>query len=69
VTSDDLKGDQKARLVHQVERQVKFVGKLCDRMRALGFPPDDPLAQAAATANLKLHALYRAARGIGTNRK
>lgn len=69
VTSDDLKGDQKARLVRQVERQVNFVTKLCDRMTALGFPPDDPLAAAAATARLKLHALYRAARLIGTNRK
>jgi hypothetical protein len=53
----------------QVERQVKFVTKLSDRMTALGFPPDDPLASAAATAMLKLPALYPAARQIGSNRK
>ena len=40
-----------------VRRQLRYLGKLRDRMNARGFPPNDPLYLAATGAFNAVHAL------------
>ena len=61
VDSRDLTVWQASRLREQVGRELRFVGKLCARMQALGFGPADPLYQAANKARNALQELHVAA--------
>jgi hypothetical protein len=48
VTCDDLIRAQAEAMLASVRRQLRYLGKLRDRMNALSFPPDDPLYLAAS---------------------
>ena len=57
MTCDDLTPEQVAALTASVRRQLRYLGKLRDRMNQQGFPPDDPLYVAATGAFNAVHAL------------
>ncbi len=57
VTSYDLHPEQAAKLKAIVARHLRFLNRLCNRMNHLGFPPTDPLWQAAARARNALQDL------------
>lgn len=50
MTAGGLKPEQAHELMARVAGQLRFLNRLCERMRNLGFPPDDPLWRAAITA-------------------
>jgi hypothetical protein len=49
---------QATRLRLIVAADLRFVGRLCERMRMLGFPPADPLYTAAIRAHHSLQELH-----------
>jgi hypothetical protein len=57
VNSDNLTRDQAEAMLGTVRRQLRYLGKLRDRMNALSFPPNDPLYLAATGAFNAVHAL------------
>ena len=65
VTSVDLQPVQAQNLMATVGHQLRFLNRLCDRMRLLGFPPDDPLWRAAIEARNALQDLHVAAHYAG----
>jgi hypothetical protein len=57
VTSDDLTRAQAEAMLASVRRQLRYLGKLRDRMNGRGFQPNDPLYLAATGAFNAVHAL------------
>ena len=57
MTCDDLTPDQVAALTASVRRQIRYLGRLRDRMNARGFAPDDRLYRVAEDAFNAVHAL------------
>ena len=53
----DLTREQVEALLASVRRQIRYLGRLRDRMNQRGFPPDDPLYVAATGAFNAVHAL------------
>jgi hypothetical protein len=49
---------QANRLRQIIARDLRFVGRLCERMRMLHFPPNDPLYAAALRAHHSLQELH-----------
>jgi len=58
VDSRELTVSQAGRLREQVARELRYLGRLCARMQALGFPPGDPLFAAANKARNALQELH-----------
>ena len=46
------------------ERELRLMGRLCERMRTLGFPPGDPLYRAATRAHAYLAPAFAPAAGV-----
>jgi hypothetical protein len=57
VTSDDLTRAQADAMLASVRRQLRYLGRLRDRMNERGFPPNDPLHLAVTGAFNAVHAL------------
>jgi hypothetical protein len=57
VTSGDLKPEQIRQLQRIVNRQQRFLNRLCQRLDRLSFEPTDPLYVAAHKALQGVHAL------------
>jgi hypothetical protein len=57
VNSKNLTREQLAIIQFPVLRQLRYLGKLRDRMNRLGFMPDDELWQAATRAFNAVHEL------------
>ena len=57
MTSNDLTREQVEALLASVRRQLRYLGKLRDRMNQRGFPPNDPLFVATTGAFNAVHAL------------
>ena len=55
--SADLTREQVEAVLEHVRRQLRYAGRLRDRMNRRGFPPNDPLYVAATMAFNGLHAL------------
>ena len=56
--SKELTTAQASRLRVMVARELRLMGRLCERMRMLGFPPGDPLYRAATRAHNALQELH-----------
>lgn len=65
VKSDDLKPEQARKLMATVAKQLRFLNRLCGRMSALGFPPNDPLWRAASEARNAMQDLHVASHYAG----
>jgi hypothetical protein len=57
MTSDDLTPEQAQILCDAVRRSLRYLGRLQDRMRKAGFPPDDLLLQIVTKAFSVVHHL------------
>jgi hypothetical protein len=57
VTSDDLTTEQARRVGAVVGRELRYLGRLRDRMQRRGFPPDDPLVRDVTAAYNAIHGL------------
>lgn len=57
MTSDDLTPAQAEQVRAVVTRELRYLGRLRDRMTRRGFPPDDPLMWRVEEAFDAVHAL------------
>ena len=57
MTSDDLTTEQARRIGAVVGRQLRYLGRLRERMNVMGFPPTDPLFVSVTEAYHAVHGL------------
>ena len=59
-----LKLQQVAQLQAAIDKQLRYVSRLCERMEKLDFPPDDPLNREALRARKAIRELDDTARRL-----
>jgi hypothetical protein len=57
VTSDDITTEQAQRVGAVVGRQLRYLGRLRERLNVMGFPPTDPLFLSVTKAYHAVHDL------------
>lgn len=75
MTSQDLPADKALKLREQIARHLRYFNRLEERLKRLGFPPEDPLMREATAARAKVQDLLTMAhyasckRGVGREEK